>query len=321
MFSAYEIQLNRAIYLFKKSQKVILTCHQKPDGDCVGSMLALQEALKQINKNVLAISVDPLPNRLDFLPGIKNILIIDEAKHFITGADLVVAVDCELNRSGLEKYISQDTLTISIDHHHDNQKSATVNVINDLVSATAEIIYKFYLKIGLPVNRDVATNLLTGIFVDTDGFQNPNTSAETLEIVSKLFKTGAKISEIARETSYEKPLSTLRLWGRILARLQYNRKFGIITTVATKKDLEECGASASELEGIANYLNAIPGVKITAVVTEQGDGEIKGSLRTIDDNIDVSRLASLFGGGGHKKAAGFTIPGQLQANGQGWKII
>ncbi|MBU1178173.1 hypothetical protein KJ903_03050 [Patescibacteria group bacterium] len=171
------------------------------------------------------------------------------------------------------------------------------------------------------IDEQIATCILNGIFVDTDSFKNPNTSIKTLRITSDLLSRGADLAQITSSNLKDKSLSTLKLWGITLARIKKNKRLGIISTAVTNKDLKRCNATYDDLEGISNFLNSVPDAKTSLVLSERSDNEIKGSLRTLHDNIDVSKLAATLGGGGHKKAAGFSISGRIANEGGKWRIV
>lgn len=313
------IQLNRACYLLRKSKYILVCGHQRPDGDCIGSMLALKLTLNSLSKRVSCVISDTLPPNLWFLPGIEQIKSGKKKVKKINKFDLIVSLDSSsLERSGLENLKASTSPVLNIDHHQDNSLFGSVNIVKLKASSAAEILYDLLLKFEIEITRDIATCLLCGIFFDTDAFRNPNTTSRTLEITSQLLSKGACVKKIVRYLLQEKSLSTLRLWGKTLARLSENKKLGIISTVLSEEDIKQ--SEAGGLEGIANYISCFPQAKATLLLSEK-DGLIHGNLRTQRDDVDVSKLALLFGGGGHKKAAGFTISGKLFKTKAGWKVI
>jgi len=318
-------KLNQIEKLITKSEQVLLISHRKPDGDTLGAMLALFLALKfQLGKEVFLLCADEVPEHFRFLPNFFEIKQeIDLEKKRI---DLVITVDVAVKALlGLDDLLlsifSHERKTINIDHHHDNSSYADLNLILES-SSTSEIIFHLIGELGLKVDSKIATCLLTGIYTDTGSFQNDNTTPETFRIASQLILKGARLGLINRNVFRNKPISRLRLWGRALSHVQRDQKRGVNVSVITQKDLEECGATLEDLEGVVNMINAIPDTRATILLSEQEKNEIKGSIRTDSDEIDVSQIASLFGGGGHRKASGFSIPGRLKRTGEGsWKII
>ena len=208
---------------------------------------------------------------------------------------------------------------INIDHHQDSTYFGRINIVKGNTSSTAEIKFEIIEKVGIPINKEIATCLLIGIFGDTDSFKNPTVNYKTLKATSELLKYGVNLKEITPYTFQDKSLATLKLWGKVLTNLKKNRKFNIISVIIKEEDIIDAKASYEDLEGISNFINCTPGIYASMVIIEKG-GKIKGSLRTLKDSVDVSKIAHLFGGGGHKKAAGFTIAGRVSQNGQGWKV-
>lgn len=325
MFDREMIKLNRIVYLLQRSRKVFIVGHVSPDGDAVGSMLALKLALEKKNKEVVLALDDQVPKYLMFLPGSRAIRSLPEVYKMALSAELVVSLDsATYERTGLHNYFVNPSFHpkfINIDHHHDNPEYGTLNYIKADSSSTSEIIYHILPRLAAEINPQVATCLLNGIFFDTGSFQNPNTSIQTLKITSDLLALGASLREVTTNNLKNKSLGTLRLWGKILSRIKRNKKWGIVSTMVTEKDFIETGASSEDMEGISNFLNSIPDANLSMVLSEKGEGMLKGSLRTLKDNIDVSKLAAVFGGGGHPKAAGFTISGKIHETANGFQII
>lgn len=323
IYSFIDIQINRAFYLIKKSINILLVSHIKPDSDTIGSALALQTSLKKIGKNVSCFCNDNIPARYSFLPGAKNIKSPNEILKGINGYDLIITLDCAVIKlAGISNLpLSHGIPIINVDHHQDSSFYGNINIVKPNTSSTAEIIYEILEKLKLPINKNVATCLLTGIFGDTDSFKNPNTTDKTLIVTSKLLNYGVNLGNIAKFTMHDKSLSVLKLWGEVLSRIKRHEKLNIISTVATLEDLKKNHTLHEDLEGIATFLNCIPDAQASLVLTER-EGEIKGSLRTLKKDVDISKLAHVLGGGGHKKAAGFTVPGKIVKNSSGkWEII
>lgn len=324
MYTKFDIRVNRIVYLIKKAKKILLVGHKKPDSDTLGSLCAFSLFLKKFKKEVILANQEPPPPSLQFLPEAKEIVTFEKIEEKLSGVDLIFTFDCgDFRLTGLNELsgFGADVSLINIDHHHDSKLFGAINIVDGLASSTSEIVYLILQKLGVAIDKETATCLLCGIFGDTDSFKNPNTSEKTLRITSDLLSSGANLKEIVRFTLSGKSVSTLRLWGGILSRIKKHEGFGIVTTVVTHHDMKENGASFSDLEGVANFLNSVPEARASIVISERRGGEIKASLRTLSEKIDVSRLAHLFGGGGHKKAAGFTIPGKLVRENGRWRII
>lgn len=320
-FSYFDIQTNRALYLFRRAKKILLVGHKKPDSDTIGAMAAMAQFLEKfLAKNVIMAFEDALLEQFNFLVDFHKVKKISDV--LFDQIDLIVALDCgSYKMTGLENFFpnNPEISLINIDHHQDSFYGI-LNIVDSEAASTTEIIYQIFLKFSIPISADIATALLCGIFGDTDSFKNPNTTEKTLLITSQLLIAGADLKTIIRETLATKSVSTLRLWGKALSQLKTDEKLGMVSTIITKSDIMETGADYSDLDGIANFLNSVPSASVSMVLSERGD-EIKGSFRTLSKNTDVSKLAKLFGGGGHKKAAGFSMPGRLIKEGGRWRII
>ncbi|MDP2684640.1 MAG: bifunctional oligoribonuclease/PAP phosphatase NrnA [bacterium] len=308
----------------KKAERVIVISHQNPDGDAVGSLLGMGYFLEHYKTKHVLFCVSPVPAYLEFLPGIEKITndekILVDQEH-----DLIILLDSgDLKYAGVEEHFRKMKglpVVINIDHHPTNQNYGHINLVHPKASSTAEIIYHFIDYFRLPFNKNVATQLMTGILTDTGSFSNLSTTPSSLEVSSRLMAHGARIKEITNHAFQNKSLLQLQLWGRALSRLKQDNNTGIISTVLTQKDFDELGMSDDSSEGIANFLNSVEKAKAILVLREKSDGTIKGSLRTTEPDVDVSKIAEFFGGGGHKKAAGFTINGQLKEKANSWEII
>jgi phosphoesterase RecJ-like protein len=213
-------------------------------------------------------------------------------------------------------------VVINIDHHpkNDLHKIATLNLVDYNVSSTSEIVFELLNEMRAPMEKNIATALLTGLYTDTGGFKHSNTSPETLNIAGELLKMGARIKLITKNVSLNKSVPAMRLWGIALARLHHNSELKIVSSVLTRKDLTDCDASYDDIAGVVNLINTIPDSRAAILFFETPEHEIRASIRTEDDGVDVSRLAAIFGGGGHKKAAGFTVQGEFKIEDSDWEI-
>jgi len=310
-------QLGREV---EKFNKFSIICHKRPDGDAIGSVLAFSSFLKSKNKEFKIYCIDPAPSYLTFLNGVD--LINNSLDDFWKLSDAIIILDSgDLSMLGIEREHFKNHKLIAIDHHSSNSGYADINIINQNASATSEILYNFFINIGFKIDKDVSTYLLCGIYTDTDAFTNLGTTPESLRVSSELLSFGANFRDITAYTMRNKSIASLKLWGRALGSLRFDQKKGIATTVIRKKDFDECNAVADDAEGVANLLNHLSGVKMAMVLRELSDGNIKGSLRTTSELIDVSQVAKLMGGGGHKKAAGFTVKGRIEELDSGWRIV
>lgn len=305
------------IELIDKSKKIALVTHSKPDGDGLGSLLAMRLALLLKMKIVKIFCIDSFNSIYDFLPGISEI----DGTLDLKGFELVIFLDCaSLSQAGLKDKKLPSSPSINIDHHFTNDKFADLNFVDHSVGSTSEIAYKIILDLGVEIDKDIATCLLTGVYCDTGGFIHANTSISNLLLASELLLKGGQSRKIFRNIYGTKPLCTLRIHGKVLANVKQKNK-GLTYSVITRKEMLELGAKKEELEGAIDLVRLVPKTKVALFIYEEEEGFIKGSLRTDDDNIDVSHLAGLFGGGGHKKASGFRIRGKLEDNNSETEIV
>lgn len=308
----------------KVAEKVLVITHINPDGDAIGASIGLKLALESIGKQVQVVCRDNIPKPFLFLSGSKTF-----KKDFLLGDfDLVIIVDCgDLRRTGfadrLKDFTKIKNKLINIDHHRRNDlhKIASINCVDCNASSASEIIFEVLKELNIKIDADIATCLLTGIHADTGGFRHSNTTSRVLDICSELLRKGARLKRINEQIASFKSIPALRLWGIALSRLSINPILGIAVTVITEKDFEASGAMAEDIAGCVNLINALQDVRLAIIIYEMPDGTIRGSLRTESRNMDVSKIASILGGGGIKKAAGFSIPGKLVFTPTGWKIV
>lgn len=297
---------------FSRAQKILILLHLDPDGDTISSSLALSSYLKNIGKQVDCAVNGDVPGVFGFLPGVEDI-----KKDFLLGDyDLVIAVDCgDTNRTGyparLEQICRLRTL-VNIDHHNRNNlhRIAGLNIVDETAAAAAEIVFELLVYCQAEIDSKIATYILAGIYYDTGGFYHPNVSERTLKIASECLRLGGRMSVIAKSGMVAKTSSGLKLWGIALSRMRVNKR-GVVSSFITLRDIKESGATIDDASGIVNLINTVPEAKLSILFTEQPDGKIKASLRTESDKIDVASFARVFGGGGHRKASGFTVDGKL----------
>ena len=322
------IQLNRLLYFLQRVPRVGILSHKKADGDTLGAQLALAHGFRAQGKSVFCANLDEIPKKLRFLPGSERIerpRTKEDVFRFLKSCDLLISVDTgSYALTGLPQLdIEPGDIPVpfvNIDHHPDNGLYGLVNVVIPDASSTAEIIGIVFDALGMSFTPDIATCLLLGIFNDTDSFKNANVSQNTLELTSRLIAAGADMQAIVSNFLRDKTVQTMQLWGEVLARVHENPHYNVVSTVVTQEDIEKYGATPEDIEGIVNFLNSIPDAKAAMVLSERDEGLIKGSLRTLHADVDVSALARTFGGGGHKKAAGFAIPGRLVEENGKWYI-
>lgn len=307
-----------------KSAKRILIASHKNCGDATGSVIATKLALVSWGKEPDMFLPAPVPATFRWLPDTEQI-ITDKSAIRLADYDVLFCVDAaEIVMTGLASEWAErsvNLVTINLDHHFTNPLYGDINLVDKTASATAVVLLEWFKQAEIAVTKAMATCLLTGILTDTGTFSNPGTTAMSLQSAADLLLKGASASKTLDQIVRTKSVADLKLWGRALERLQVNEELGLVTTMITQGDLVELQANDEALEGIANFLNDLSGWRAALVLKEQADGTIKGSLRTTREDVDVAAMAKLFGGGGHQKAAGFTVAGKLVETEQGWEIV
>jgi len=316
--------VNKKIFdLILKSNKILLISHQRPDGDTLGAGLAMANFLDRLGKARELFSVHRPSPYFYFLPKVEDYKN-NETNLDLRQFDLLITLDCaDLSQTGIKEKILElngEPTLINIDHHKTNPNYGYLNLVTRDASSTCEVVYSFLTSIGAHLDKNIATCLLTGIMTDTDNFTNAATTTSSLRAASDLLREGASFNQIIQNTSKNKTLASLKLWGKVLSRLKENEA-GLVSTVITLEDMRENQLTADALEGIANFLNNLSGTRTVLVLREEPNGAVKGSMRSNDEKVDVSAIAKIFGGGGHRGAAGFTIKGRLVETEGEWKVV
>lgn len=303
------------------ARTVLLTAHENPDGDALSSIGVWYDYLTEQGKTVYAYVNDAPDEAFSFLPHVERYTTDAHAIPFAE-LDAVVVVDCaSLRRTGIEgSIVASNASIINIDHHISNNQFGTVDVIDPDAVSTTQIIYEIFKAGNVGINKPRANCILTGILTDSGNFAYAATNAATFDIASEMLMRGANARDIINYTYKNKTLPTLKAWGLALSRLQVNGEYGVAYTVLSSEDMRRFHIDKDDLEGLANFLNTLKDAKIILVLYELGDGRVKGSFRTTHDEVDVSKIAVAFGGGGHAKAAGFEVEGKLVQEGEGWRI-
>lgn len=316
--------LETVVDWLKKYDTILIIIHHFPDGDTIASSLALARALRKIGKTVAVVGKDPVPAPFLFLPEVETI-----QSDFLGGDwQVVVVLDCgDLKRTGfverIRSFARDKKHLINIDHHpkNDLHKIANITYFDGKAAAVGEIVAEIIDALGVNYDKEMATCLLTALFTDTGGFKHSNTSPKTLNYAARFMAAGARLKKIAANISNSKSVQSLKLWGIVLSRIYYNKQLGLVSSIITQKDLLLCHATLEDLGGAVNLIGSVPQAKASMLLVELPEGQIKASLRTESDDVDISKIAEIFGGGGHKKASGFVINGKLFQDGAGWRII
>ncbi|MDP3985420.1 MAG: DHH family phosphoesterase [bacterium] len=307
--------------LIADARRILLVAHKKPDGDTLGATGAILQYLMREGKQVTAFCADPVPESYRYLPNWQQFTSNPAA--WQEPYDLICVFDAgDLRYAGVaDFYASMPTKppVVNIDHHATNERFGAMNLLFTDASSTAEVVFRFLESRNIFIDGHMATCLLTGIVFDTSNFINPATNAVCIRAASHLLICGARVSDIMSSLIRNKTVPALQLWGRALERIRENPALGIASTIVTLEDMRETGVEGSDaVEGIANFLTAVLNVPVVMVLREMPDGYVKGSLRS--STKDVAAVAKLLGGGGHKKAAGFTVKGELEERDGIWQV-
>ncbi|MEJ2511058.1 MAG: bifunctional oligoribonuclease/PAP phosphatase NrnA [Anaerolineales bacterium] len=289
----------------EQAQRVLVCSHTRPDGDAIGSLLALGQALQDAGKYVQMVSEDGVPSALRFLPGSEQI-----RNHPEDGFDLVIVVDSsKLDRVGavLDEV---DQIDINIDHHPDNSQFAQINLVDAAAVSTTQILTRLLPAFGLEISPVIAADLLTGMITDTIGFKTDNMHPEVLRMAAELYELGADLPTLYHNAVAAKTFEAARYMGEGLSQLK--RQNGLIWTVLTLENRKNAKYPGRDDADLVNIISAIDSADVALIFVEQNPNQIKVSWRTRSLEIDVSKVAHQYGGGGHRAAAGAMIEGSLQ---------
>ena len=294
--------------LFEQHQTFAISTHVNPDGDAIGSELALFLFLEKLGKTVRMFNTDAVPKKYQFLPFWKKIENAQASTDFCP--DVFIIVDASsLERIGtfLSKRLRPMHAVVNIDHHITAEDFGDCNIIVSTASSTAEIIYKFIKSTNLPIDADCALCLYTGLMFDTGCFRYSNATSETHRIAADLIEIGDFAPDEIYCWVYEHvPLGKIHLLGQTLRTLKLTADGKIAWVLVTQSMLEETDTTLDDVEGFVNQIQAIESVDVAICVCELPDGNTKVSLRS-KGRVDVAALAAEFNGGGHERASGCRI--------------
>jgi bifunctional oligoribonuclease and PAP phosphatase NrnA len=293
----------------RAADRFLLTTHEGPDGDALGSLLATHKLLQQLGKDsvmFLAAKEFPLPVEYRFLP-------LEEVFHEppVDLVDrLVVFLDCgNIDRMPVDFLRRDDARILNIDHHHDNTLFGNVNLVDTHASCTAEILYRLARPLGAEITPDIATALYVALVTDTGRFMYENTGPDSHRMAAELIEAGVDVHDIYRRLYERVPIEKLHLVARAVERIQRLDECRLAVTYISAEDYLETGANESLTEGIIDHVRALEGAEVAAMVRDKSDGGAyarKVSLRSATGTVDVSAIAQRHGGGGHPRAAGFS---------------
>ena len=332
----FKDKLELAYLKIKTAKRVLLIGHISPDADALASLGAMLEITRLLRVSTYAYAEKKPIGVFDFIPHADQISATPPPD--LHNFDLIISLDCgSVYRTALADEIQkifQDFTAgrldkrphfIEIDHHEPQGSRADLEIRLPDKAATTEIIYHFLKVNNLGINKCLADCILIGLMTDTGHFLHANSSREALAVAAEMLLAGASLTRVINNTVNNKSFNSLKVWGRALERLRFNRTTGFAFSALTAADLKQLEVTDDrggdyELYGeIVSFISRLDGVRVALLLREE-EGRVKGSFRTSKDTIDVSHLAQKFGGGGHKKAAGFSLPGRLKMTANGWRV-
>jgi bifunctional oligoribonuclease and PAP phosphatase NrnA len=298
--------LEQVLDNIKKRSEFLLTSHARPDGDAVGSLLALSGILHKMGKTAEIVMSDSVPVIYKPLPYSDTIIHAAEVNGRYEAAILLECDSVQRTRlQGLEQHF-----LINIDHHVTAKPFADINWIDPCACATAEMVYRLGKAAGVRITPDIATCLYTAVLTDTGSFCYSPTNAHTFELARQLAEHGADPARVAQNVYFSNPTSKMRLLGAALSKL--HREGPITWMTVTREDMDKCGALEEDCEGLVNYALGIAGVEVAMFFRELSNHRVRVSMRS-KGAVNVSSIAEKFGGGGHQCASGFSVEGPLEA--------
>ena len=308
--------MKAVIEAIKKHKKFLITAHINLEGDSLGSQLAMKELLIGMGKEAFILDSDPVPEHYKFLPKANEVSNkLDKIEDF----DAVVVLDCPtLKRTGNVKDIIDRSgkFVINIDHHISNEKFANINWVEPNASSAGEMVCRLFKEAGVKLTKEVALSLYIAILTDTGSFNYDNTSSATHDIAGELLGYGLDPASVSESVYERRSIEDIKLLGLVLATIQINKEGTIASLEVTKDVLDKTGADLAKSEGLINFARSIDKVKVAILFKEdqKNKNKINVSFRSKGngDTIDVNKIASCFGGGGHMKASGCVITGTLE---------
>ncbi len=303
-------EFDQVVEELRRADKLFLTTHENPDGDALGSLLGMHRVLEQLGKDsVMYMSPGDLPLPHEYRS--MDFADLLGAPPEDIGDRVVVFLDCgNIDRMPVDFLKREGIHILNIDHHHDNTRFGTVNLVAPTASCTAEIVMGIARELGAVITPTIADALYVGLVTDTGRFMYENTTAAAHRMAAELIEAGVEPQRLFRWLFEDLPLRRLELLSRALASVSRYDGGAITLAVLSRRDFEETGALENDSEGIVDHIRAVEGTTVAELVRELlGDerrNQRKVSLRAADGSVDVSRIARALGGGGHRRAAGFT---------------
>jgi phosphoesterase RecJ-like protein len=309
-----QTDFNAVVDALRTNDRFLVVTHENPDGDALGSMLAATLGLRELGKDAVMFLAGDAP-----LPGEYRFLALDELRRTPpddAGERVLLALDCA-NESRLGDalgLLERATLVINVDHHHDNTRFGAISLVVADASSTAEVVRDVLGALGVELTPEIAEALYVGLVTDTGRFQYSNTTPKALRLAAELVEAGADVHGIFRRVYETVQFAKLKLLARALDRAQLFDGGRLVVSSLLRQDFVDAGAEEPYSEGIIDYLRQVEGAELVALVREpprDGGPAHRVSLRSSRDEVDVSAIARKAGGGGHRRAAGFSSEGTI----------
>ncbi|HYV03286.1 MAG TPA: bifunctional oligoribonuclease/PAP phosphatase NrnA [Blastocatellia bacterium] len=299
--------LSQVVQLIEQNQRFMITSHIRPDGDGLGSGLALYWMLLSLGKEADVVLRDRVPPAYNVLPGSDRVLVQDDVTHRYDAAFIIECSD--VDRPGLPSLANQ--FVVNIDHHSTTEAFGDINWIDATSAAVGEMIYNLCKALGVEVTKEIAECIYTALLTDTGSFHFSNTTERTLKIASELVRRGVEPARISQALFYSYPFSKIKLMGRVLAAIERDESGRIAWVTMDRETMYEADACEEDADGIVNHALSVGDVDAVAFFKEISPGAYRVSLRSKGKN-NVAKVAERFGGGGHRNAAGCRIEGEFE---------
>ncbi|HEX4950354.1 MAG TPA: bifunctional oligoribonuclease/PAP phosphatase NrnA [Blastocatellia bacterium] len=293
--------------LIEKHQSFAITTHIRPDGDGLGSSLALYWILRSLNKDSEVVIHDSVPQAYSKLPGASDIKVQSDLERRY---DAVFVIECsDVTRPGLPSL--NDQFVVNIDHHTTTELFGNLNWIDSTAAAVGEMVYNLAKAMGVQITSEMASCIYAALLTDTGSFHFSNTTERTFKIASELVKCGAQPAKLSQAIFYQYPYAKIKLTGAVLSTLQCDETGKVAWIQMTHDAMQESGATEEDTDGIITYPLTIGDVEAAAFFRELANSTYRVSLRS-KNRVNVAQVAEQFGGGGHKNAAGFTLTANFE---------
>jgi phosphoesterase RecJ-like protein len=294
--------------VLREKDRFLVACHENPEGDAIGSELALALALRKMGKTATVLNADPVPANLLFLPGAGTVVFAEDGSKY----DVAIVVDCgspeRTGRVGQE--LRKCPLLVNIDHHRTNGALGELALVDPDAAATGLLIHRVLSAMGYEIDLDVAINIYVAVLTDTGSFHYKSSSPEAFEVAGEMVRRGVDPWVVAEQVYETQSALRLRLLGRVLDSLEVSADGRVACITTMRQDLREFASDKDALEGFINYPRSIVGVEVAVSFREEEGSVFRVSFRS-KGRVDVCAVAARFGGGGHHNAAGCTVPGTL----------